>query len=65
MDFETAMQHIGSGDPARWPTIQQLMRAYTKHVLVSTNNQKTSAAKILGINRRTLYRSKYSVAGIP
>jgi len=37
-------------------TLNELSKLYTNHVLESTNGNKARAAKILGINRRTLYR---------
>ena len=38
------------------PTIDEVERRYLKHVLEVTGGNRTLAAKILGINRRTLYR---------
>lgn len=40
------------------PTLDQIEEKYIKLVLGQTNNQKDKAAKILGINRRTLYRKE-------
>ena len=37
-------------------TLRQLDDLYTKHVLQMTGGNKVKAARILGINRRTLYR---------
>jgi DNA-binding NtrC family response regulator len=37
-------------------TLSELGERYTAHVLESTKGNKARAAKILGINRRTLYR---------
>ncbi len=39
-----------------WPTIQVISRRYIDQVLARTNNNKTRAAVILGIDRRTLNR---------
>ena len=39
-----------------WPTLAVLERRYIDLVLVRTNGNKTRAAKILGIDRRTLNR---------
>lgn len=41
---------------APMPTLKQLQDAYIAHVLVETRGKKTKAARILGVNRRTLYR---------
>ncbi|HKC62323.1 MAG TPA: sigma-54 dependent transcriptional regulator [Pyrinomonadaceae bacterium] len=38
------------------PTIDEVERRYLQHVLEVTGGNRTLAAKILGINRRTLYR---------
>lgn len=38
------------------PTLAELQRRYVLHVLDRTNGNKERAARILGINRRTLYR---------
>ena len=38
------------------PTIDELESRYLRHVLQSTQGNRKAAAKILGVNRRTLYR---------
>ena len=43
-------------DYEKIPTLEQLEKAYISRVLEATNGNKTYAAKLLGINRRTLYR---------
>jgi two-component system response regulator HydG len=40
------------------PTLDKLEERYIKIILGETNNKKDDAAKILGINRRTLYRKE-------
>lgn len=40
------------------PTLEDLERRYIRRVLDHTNDRKEKAAKILGINRRTLYRKE-------
>lgn len=40
------------------PTLEELEKEYIVHVLKKTNGNKDKAAKLLGINRRTLYRKK-------
>ena len=39
-----------------WPTIEQLQRRYIERVLDKTAGNKTAAANILGVDRRTLQR---------
>jgi two-component system response regulator HydG len=46
--------------PDEFPTLEQLEEAYIRRVLDHTGNNKERAAKILGINRRTLYRRDYT-----
>jgi transcriptional regulator with PAS, ATPase and Fis domain len=38
------------------PSLDEMEKRYLLHVLESTKNNKSQAAEILGINRRTLYR---------
>jgi DNA-binding NtrC family response regulator len=46
-----------SGDPfADLPTLDELERRYLQHVLDATNGNRSRAAEVLGIDRRTLYR---------
>jgi DNA-binding NtrC family response regulator len=40
------------------PTLEKIEERYIKIILGQMNNQKDKAAKILGINRRTLYRKE-------
>lgn len=40
------------------PTLEKIEERYIKIILARMNNQKDKAAKILGINRRTLYRKE-------
>jgi DNA-binding NtrC family response regulator len=39
-----------------WPTVEELQRRYIERVLEHTGQNKTSAAAILGIDRRTIQR---------
>jgi two-component system response regulator HydG len=41
---------------SRMITLRELEQRYIAHVLVATNNNKALAARILGFDRRTLYR---------
>jgi two-component system, NtrC family, response regulator AtoC len=42
--------------PAEMPTLATLERRYVHKVLEATEGNKTAAAKVLGVDRRTLYR---------
>jgi DNA-binding NtrC family response regulator len=55
--------HAASATPANpslvesdWPTLEELQRRYIERVLEHTGQNKTSAASILGVDRRTLQR---------
>ncbi len=41
-----------------WPTLAELERRYISHVLERTGGNKTEAASILGVDRRTLQRQE-------
>jgi DNA-binding NtrC family response regulator len=41
-----------------YPTLAELEKRYIEAILVKTRGRKERAAKILGINRRTLYRKE-------
>ncbi len=43
-------------DPTALPTLEEIERQYIAHVLKASEGNKTRAAKILGVDRRTLYR---------
>jgi len=44
------------GMPGELITLDEIQRRYVRQVLAATNNNKTDAARILGIDRRSLYR---------
>jgi two-component system response regulator HydG len=45
-----------TGMPGELITLDEIERRYVRQVLVATKNNKTDAARILGIDRRSLYR---------
>jgi DNA-binding NtrC family response regulator len=45
------------------PTLAEWNQRYIEYVLNFTKGKKTAAARILGINRRTLYRRKKGKGG--
>jgi len=47
---------IGSGDPAELVSMEEVERRYILHVLQSAGGNKTLAARLLGLDRKTLYR---------
>ena len=46
----------GGAIDADWPTLEVLQRRYIDKVLAHTEHNKTAAAQLLGIDRRTLQR---------
>ena len=52
-------------DPAEMPTLDELERRYIARVLRALGGNKTQAAKVLGLDRRTLYRrlEKHGIQG--
>lgn len=44
------------GQPSRRPTLSEIERRYAREILRATGGNKTRAAEILGIDRKTLYR---------
>jgi two-component system, NtrC family, response regulator HydG len=52
-DIETP---TATGQPDELITLDEIERRYIRQVLAATHNNKTDAARILGIDRRSLYR---------
>jgi len=47
---------IGGSDPSELLPMEEVERRYIQHVLQSVDGNKTLAARVLGLDRRTLYR---------
>ncbi|HEY5873405.1 MAG TPA: sigma-54 dependent transcriptional regulator, partial [Gaiellaceae bacterium] len=47
---------IDTATPTEMITLEEMERRYVRQVLVSVNGNKTHAARVLGIDRRSLYR---------
>jgi two-component system response regulator HydG len=54
---------LSADDPSELVTAAELERRYMQRVLALVNGNKSRAAKILGFNRRTLYRKMGRTAG--
>ena len=54
--FQSRRVVIDADDPAEMPTLEVLERRYVHKVLEAVGGNKTRAAKVLGVDRRTLYR---------
>ncbi len=60
---EGAAPAVLSAIHSDWPTLEELQRRYIERVLEHTGHNKTSAASILGIDRRTIQRLASREAG--
>jgi DNA-binding NtrC family response regulator len=52
----------GGDDPAELVPLHEVERRYIEHVLEATGNNKTLAARVLGLDRKTLHRRLLSFA---
>ena len=55
-DVKEAPMAIESNDPAELITAAELERRYIAHVVAAVKGNKTLAARVLGLDRRTIYR---------
>jgi two-component system response regulator HydG len=54
--YEAPPRRLGAADPEHMLSLAELERRYIEQVLAATDGNKTQAAKVLGLDRRTLYR---------
>jgi DNA-binding NtrC family response regulator len=55
-DYKTSHLLVGSDNPSELVPIQEVERRYILHVLKTVGGNKTLAARLLGLDRKTLYR---------
>ncbi len=55
-DYQSTQIVIGGNDPEEFPTLEEVERRYIRRVLKAAGGNKTQTARILGMDRRTLYR---------
>jgi two-component system response regulator HydG len=55
-EYQTTRLVITTDDPAEMVTLDEIERRYVRRVLAAVGGNKTQAAKVLGIDRRSLYR---------
>ena len=55
-EYRSSQVFIGGEDPSELVPIEEVERRYISHVLRSVDGNKTLAARILGLDRKTLYR---------
>ncbi len=56
--FDGASLFIGGLDPTELVSMEQIERRYIAHVLKAVDGNQTQAARILGMDRKTLYRKQ-------
>jgi DNA-binding NtrC family response regulator len=55
-NYQSSHVVVASDDPSELIPMQEVERRYIQRVLKSVGNNKTQAARVLGFDRRTLYR---------
>ena len=55
-NYEPARFELSVSDPTVMTTLDEMERRYVRQVLDAVNGNKTHAARVLGIDRRSLYR---------
>ena len=55
-DYQSSQFLIDGSDPSLLVPLEEIERRYILHVLSSVQDNKTTAAKVLGLDRKTLYR---------
>ena len=55
-DYRSSQVYIGGNDPSELVPMEEMERRYILQVLDAVDGNKTLAAKILGLDRKTLYR---------
>lgn len=55
-EYQSKKMLVGGDDPAELRSLEEVERRYILHVLESIGGNKTEASKILGLDRKTLYR---------
>ena len=55
-NYKTSQFLVGSDNPSELVPIQEVEHRYILHVLKTVGGNKTMAAKVLGLDRKTLYR---------
>ncbi len=55
-NYQKSQVIVGGNNPTELTSLEDVERRYIQHVLETVNNNKTNAARILGLDRKTLYR---------
>ncbi|HEY2512080.1 MAG TPA: sigma-54 dependent transcriptional regulator [Polyangiaceae bacterium] len=62
-DYKQAYLVVGGDDPSELAPLEEIERRYIQRVLEAVNGNKSVAARVLGIERKTLYRKLERFAG--
>lgn len=64
-DYRSSQVFVAGSDPSELVPLEEVERRYILHVLDSVGGNKTLAARILGLDRKTLYRklNQYGATG--
>ncbi len=57
-DYRESRMILGGGNPDELLSLEEVERRYIEHVLASVNGNKSQAARILGVDRKTLQRKQ-------
>ncbi|MHB8971622.1 MAG: sigma-54-dependent transcriptional regulator [Pirellulaceae bacterium] len=55
-DYQSSRMVIGGNDPTDLQPLEEVERRYILHVLAALGDNKSTAARVLGLDRKTLYR---------
>ena len=55
-DFQNSQVLFSGNDPTEMVSLEEIEKRYIQHVLQAVGNNKTLAARVLGLDRKTLYR---------
>lgn len=55
-NYQSSQVYIGGSDPTEMVPMEEIERRYILHVLETVGQNKTLAARVLGLDRKTLYR---------
>jgi two-component system response regulator HydG len=63
-DYRRSQVYVGGDDPTELVSLEDLERRYILHVLQTVGDNKSVASRVLGLDRKTLYRKlkQYGVA---
>ena len=65
VNHQPARIELSTAEPAEMITLDEMERRYVRQVLASVNGNKTHAARVLGIDRRSLYRRLEAPSATP